>query len=39
MNGTKYCSTEFPHAQVLDSYYRELRIMLIQCFIPYAVCQ
>jgi hypothetical protein len=39
MNGIKYCLTEISHVQALDLSYRELRIMLNQHFIPYAVCR
>jgi hypothetical protein len=37
MNGIKYCPTEISHMQVLNSSYRELRIMANQHLIPYDV--
>jgi hypothetical protein len=39
MNGIKYCPTEICHMQVLNSSYRELRIMPNQHLIPYDVYQ
>jgi hypothetical protein len=39
MNEVHYCLTELSDVRALDSSYNEFQVMLIQHFIPYAVCR